>query len=140
MAYVRIRKEGRRRGAAAVEAAIVMPILLLITFGAIKYGWLFMRAQQITNAARYGARMAILPGAESNNIKIIITNLLDTADITVNSDEIAIKPGDLSIASGGAPINVQITIPTDRVDILDISWFPVPENISASVTMAKEGQ
>ena len=44
-----------------VEAAIVFPILLMLTLGAIEYGWLFLNAQQVTNAARQGARIAILP-------------------------------------------------------------------------------
>ena len=35
------------------EAALVLPILLLVTFGAIRYGWFFLKAQQITNAAIY---------------------------------------------------------------------------------------
>ena len=69
MAIVRKRKANRRRGAAAVEAALVMPIMLLVTLGAIKYGWLFLRAQQVTTAARYGARVAVRADAGESDVR-----------------------------------------------------------------------
>ena len=137
MVIVRKRKERRSRGAAAVEAALVMPILLLVTFGAIKYGWLFLKAQQITNAARYGARMASLPDVEDETVEQSIIDLLDKANITVAADEIEITPVAVSLSERPA-VNVQITIPGARVDILDVPLFPDVGNIVASVTMANE--
>lgn len=135
MVIVRKRKENRSRGAAAAEMALVLPILLLVTFGAIKYGWLFLKAQQITNAARYGARMASLPNVEDDKVEDSVVELLDKANITVNKDEIEITPVDIS---GSPAVNVKITIPGARVDILDISLFPKVGDIGASVTMAEE--
>lgn len=138
MVIVRKRKESRSRGAAAAEAALVMPLLLLVTFGAIKYGWLFLKAQQITNAARHGARMIVLPDMEIDEVRTSVINLLAQANITVNAGEIAITPVDPSLL-GKPAFNVSITIPSERVDILDISLFPDVGDIGASVTMAQEG-
>ena len=137
MVIVRKRKGKRSRGTAVVEAALVMPILLLVTFGAIKYGWLFLKAQQITNAARYGARMAALPDVEDDAVKTSIIELLDKANIIVNVDEITIEPVVLPLDARLA-VNVHISIPSDRVDILDVSLLPKVGNIGASVTMAEE--
>lgn len=137
MFIVRTRKENRCRGAAAVEAALVLPIILLVSLGAIKYGWLFLKAQQITNAARYGARMASLPDVEDDQVKTSIINLLDLANIIVNVDEIAITPVVLSLPVRPA-VKVQIAIPGVRVDILDVPLFPDVGYIGASVTMAEE--
>ena len=54
-------KRGRReRGAAAVEMAIVLPLLLFIIAGMIDLGRLFYVQTMVTNAAREGARMASL--------------------------------------------------------------------------------
>lgn len=134
---VRILKKNSR-GAATVEMAIVLPLLLMLTMGGIKYGWLFLKAQQITNAARYGARMAILPDVDIDQVKTSVTNLLAAADITVNNDEITVTPGDLN-QPGGTSVSVQITIPGERLDILKAPYCPTPGNMGASVTMAKEG-
>ena len=53
----------KRRGAAAVEFAVVAPIFLLLVFGMIEYGRMVMVQQVLTNASREGARCAVLDGA-----------------------------------------------------------------------------
>ncbi|KRB77271.1 hypothetical protein ASE01_11075 [Nocardioides sp. Root190] len=47
-----------RRGAAAVEFALIMPILLLLVFGIISYGYMLSFRQAISQAAAEGARAA----------------------------------------------------------------------------------
>ncbi len=47
-----------RRGSAAVEAALVLPLVILFLFGILEYGRYVMMLQVLTNAAREGARYA----------------------------------------------------------------------------------
>jgi Flp pilus assembly protein TadG len=49
------------RGAVLVEAAIALPLLLLVVMGIVDFGRLFQRYEVLTNAAREGARIAVLP-------------------------------------------------------------------------------
>ena len=49
-------------GAELVEMAIVTPILLLLVFGIVDFGFMFQRYVVLTNAAVEGARVATLPG------------------------------------------------------------------------------
>ena len=50
------------RGAAAVELAIVLPLLFLVIAGIVDFGRFFFTEIQTTNAAREGARIAaVLP-------------------------------------------------------------------------------
>ena len=51
-----------QRGNALVEFALVLPLLLLIFAGIVDFGFLFQRYEVITNAAREGARIGVLPG------------------------------------------------------------------------------
>jgi Flp pilus assembly protein TadG len=57
----------RDRGAAAVEFALVLPLLLLIVFGIIDFGRALNAQITLTQAAREGARLAALgqPGVVS---------------------------------------------------------------------------
>ena len=57
----RLPARGRwRRAAAAVEMAVVTPLLLAVLFGIIEFGWLFTVQHTLVNAAREGARTGVL--------------------------------------------------------------------------------
>jgi Flp pilus assembly protein TadG len=49
-----------QRGVAAVEFALVLPLLLVILFGIIDFGLMLYDKAMITNAAREGARAGIV--------------------------------------------------------------------------------
>lgn len=49
-----------QKGVAAVELALILPILLLIIFGIIEFGLLMYNKQVLTNASREGARAGIV--------------------------------------------------------------------------------
>jgi hypothetical protein len=65
-----MRKTNQRRGGVLVEAALVLPICFTIFLGLIEYGRLAMVRQLVDNAAREGARLAV-----------VSTNSLTTQDI-----------------------------------------------------------
>ena len=52
----------RERGAALVEFAFALPLLLVVLAGIVDFGFVFQRYEVVTNAAREGARLASLPG------------------------------------------------------------------------------
>ena len=51
----------RERGQAMVEAAIAIPLLLVLMVGIFEVGRAYQTWQVVTNAAREGARMAVTP-------------------------------------------------------------------------------
>src|SRR6476661_5247790 len=56
----RLNRRRSERGAAAVEFALVMPILFLLLFGIIDYGLLFFDSIGLRQGAREGARQAVV--------------------------------------------------------------------------------
>lgn len=126
-----------RAGTTTVEAAIVLPLLLLVTFGALKYGWLFLKSQQITNATRQAARLAIRPGPRAGQVTTDITTQMDVANISGYT--VTLTPGDANPAVG-SQVTVTISVPIGNVDILPLPGFiPAPTSLGATVTMSKEG-
>jgi len=125
-----------------VEAAIVFPLLLMLTLGAIEYGWLFLNAQQVTNAARQGARIATLPYETAEaDARLTIDSMLTAARLnddgpTVSVTRVAI-PGD---PEGRMGVTVTISVPTTNLLIVNAPLlFPTPGTLKATITMAREG-
>jgi len=120
------------RGATLVEMAVVFPLLLMVTLGAIKYGWLFLNAQQMTNAARQAARMAILPDADVDEVRAAISIFLANAGIHT----FTVDPPLTTVA--GPIVTVGIRVDPNTVDLIP-GYLPNPATLYVRVTMAKEG-
>ncbi|GGO70169.1 TadE/TadG family type IV pilus assembly protein [Nocardioides deserti] len=56
-------RRGKEGGAAAVEFALVLPLLLLLVFGIIQYGLYFWALQGGADAARHAARVSAVGGS-----------------------------------------------------------------------------
>lgn len=50
-----------QRGAALLETAITLPLILLVSVSIFEFGRAYQVQQVLTNAAREGARIAVLP-------------------------------------------------------------------------------
>ena len=70
------------RGAELVEFAFVFPTLLLVMLGIIDFGFLFQRYEVVTNAAREGARVAILPGYGDADVRRVSISIWPPAGLT----------------------------------------------------------
>jgi len=99
----------RERGAAAVEFALIAPLLVLLVLGSIEFGWFFFTQANVANAAREGAReMAI-----SNNVSTARTTSVNAAQPTpVKMSNVAILP---SSCSPGTNAKVTITVVYDAL-------------------------
>ena len=64
------------RGQALVEAALITPVVLLIMVGIFEVGRAYQTWQVLTNAAREGARAAVVPGATVPTVQGIVKKYL----------------------------------------------------------------
>lgn len=71
------RRSWARRAAAAVEMAVVSPLLFAMLFGIIEYGWVMTVRQTLTAAAREGARTAAMPGSTDDAIRARVNEVLE---------------------------------------------------------------
>jgi Flp pilus assembly protein TadG len=56
----RIWRRRGRRGQALVEFALILPLLMLVLFGIVEFGRAWNAKQVLTDAAREGARLAVV--------------------------------------------------------------------------------
>jgi Flp pilus assembly protein TadG len=68
------------RGAVAVEFAIILPILLLLTFGIIDFGHAWYMRHMMSDASREGARYATRYKTDATGHRILPKSLSPTAD------------------------------------------------------------
>ena len=76
--------EPRDRGAVAVEFALLLPVLLLIIFGAIDFGRAINDEITLTQAARVGARLAAVGTATSSVTSRAQSAAVGLSPVTVN--------------------------------------------------------
>lgn len=142
---VRKRTMKGRRGLATVEFALVIWLLLFLSLGAIRYGHLFLKAQQITNAARNGARTAILEDATNERVWNTVNNLMAAAGMGDSGFTMTTDPANVQDADVNEPVTVRITVSCENISILHVPLFTNIEpgngtwDLGARVTMAKEG-
>ncbi len=126
----------KRRGAAAVEFAVVAPVFLLLVFGMIEYGRMVMVQQVITNASREGARVGVLDGSSNQDVLDIVDQYLTSGSIS--GATITVTPTNPEDAEFGDPVTVTVDIPFSQV-----SWLPSPmylggKTLSATTVMRRE--
>ena len=97
-ALTRFRKLGDERGSQIIEAALVLPLLLLMVLGILDFGLLFWRFESVTNAAREGARVAILPGYSTTDVENRVEQYLDDAGLS----------GTTAVTTVVAPVGVDV--------------------------------
>lgn len=78
------------RGAALLETAITLPLIMLVAVGIFEFGRAYQTWQVLTNAAREGARVAVINGTSETQIKDAVINYADVGGITVTAGQISV--------------------------------------------------
>ncbi len=126
-------------GVVTVELALTVPILLLLTFGLIEYGWMFLKSQELTNAVRRGTRVAVRADATTSDVVATIDEMMNAADLGGSGYQVTITPSDVSSAVSGDVVTVEISVPYENITLANTPIIPTPSTLQASTSMAKEG-
>ena|GEM_PF-1328534 len=106
------------RGAAAVEMALVMPLLILMIMGIIDFGRIFNGEIQLSQAAREGARVAALGFSEPNVVartRAALNNPAFQGGTAAISVAVVDASGNAATRSAGVTVNVCVT--SDSLDV-----------------------
>jgi Flp pilus assembly protein TadG len=71
-----------QRGAALIETAITIPLVLLVSVSIFEFGRAYQTWQVLTNAAREGARVAVLEAYTDADVTTTVRNYLTSGRLT----------------------------------------------------------
>ena len=126
-----------RRGSESIEAAIAVPLLLLVIFAACEYGWLVLKTTQINSAARLGAREASLEGASAATVQAKVQAAL--ADQGIVGAQVQLLPGAPEDLDAGTAITVSIEARYAPNQLLGLArLMPSPETMKGRAAMVLE--
>lgn len=111
-----------RRGSAAVEFAILAPVLLALVAGGVFYSRWFTVAAQTQNLASDGARAAVA-GIDDNERTTIVTNLMTGAIVRVPLEKGATRTW--SATRNGDLYSVSVTTTLPDYDLSRL--IPMPD-------------
>lgn len=142
----------QRRGAAAVECALVAPILILAVVGAIEVGRFVNVSQTVNDASREGARQASrdsttqvseIESAVLSYISDAYPNVSESAldsalTVTVrDSSGTEIAGGDLTTIPSGDPLTIDVVFQYDAVRWLEC-FSALGIGLETETTMRRE--
>jgi len=122
-----------RKGAAIIELAICLPILVLISLATIEACAMIYLKQTLTIAAFEGARIGMLPGSASLNVEAQSTLVL--TDHGVTGFGISMFPANPAALTKGSYFRVNVTAPCAPNSLIG-GWFYAGKTFSESVELA----
>jgi Flp pilus assembly protein TadG len=94
-------KQKKERGAALIEAAVTIPIILLITVAVFDLGKAYQTWQVLTNAAREGARVSVIASKTDDQVRQVVEQYVEAGRLPVDSTHALTINLERSIEFGG---------------------------------------
>jgi Flp pilus assembly protein TadG len=136
------------RGAAMIEMALTLPLLLLLSVSVFEFGRAFQTWQVLTNATREGARVASLPGTSDADVSTRVQEYLEAGQLPSASFSSILIARDVMISIGGvdkSASQVTVSYPFEFMVLQPVAGLVVPGTdvgepitLSVSATMRNE--
>jgi Flp pilus assembly protein TadG len=138
------------RGQALLETAITMPLILIVSVAIFEFGRAYQTWEVLTNAAREGARVAVLPGTSVSDVQSRVVSYMttgqlahpDTATIDVDKNRtisIGATTASASQVTVNYPFEFIVLQPVARL-VVSGSTMGAPITMSVSAEMRNEAQ
>lgn len=136
-------KRQRIRGMAMVELMIILPLLLLLLFAITEFGVMFGRWQNLSNAAREGARTAVV-FRTTCTASTVETEVRDTVKSYASSLGMTVLDSDIIVTGACAGANTNSIVTVTHAYSFSVLANLAPSlsstiNLVGSSTMRNEG-
>jgi Flp pilus assembly protein TadG len=145
IARVKARAFGER-GAELIEFAFILPLLAFLIAGIMDFGFLFQRYAVVTNAAREGARVGVLPDYSVTHVQQRVATYFTASGLPAPTTPASVTYGTVEVSPGGpqmSVVTVNIQYPHEFLFLGPIAGLLgggayANINLTASSTMRRE--
>ena len=127
--------KSNRRGVAAAELAVCLPIVVLMVIATIEACSALFLKQSLTIAAYEGVRTAIEEGATASNVQAACSQIL--TDRKIKSATVTLKPSNPATLNPGQFIDVTVTAPCGPNSLVPAAFYR-GRSLSATASMMIE--
>lgn len=124
----------RRRGAAAVEMAVVMPVLFTLVFGIIEFGWMLAVQNTLVHAAREGTRVGALVGHDASDMAARVVEMLTPMGL-----QDKVSKNYIEATNDDPTVGVELSVRRSQISLLGNFFGFADGTMRASAYMRKEG-
>lgn len=131
-------RRARESGAAAVEFALILPVLLSVVFGILEYGWIFYQQFNLASAVRNGLRQGVTISQAASPDPRATASQKAIADLQT----MGIAPANVTVTAvyaGSAPTKTMTLTAQMNYQKL-IGFVPTPTRLRYAMTMMLELQ
>ena len=141
---LRVLRGGSERGQSLIETALTLPLLLLVSVSIFEFGRAYQMTQVLTNAAREGARVAVLPGSTSDQVKSRVVAYLTAGQVPKASTASVVLAPNVPISFGtGTASGSKVTVnyPFSFMVLNPVARLVVPgSSLGAPITMSASAE
>lgn len=125
-----------QKGAALLETAITLPLVLLVCVGIFEFGRAYQTWQVLTNAAREGARAAIIIGTTDADVTLRARNYMQGGGLPNYATATVTITHNLALTGSDTATQVQINYPFKFIVLNPVVRLIVPSSTTgAPITM-----
>jgi Flp pilus assembly protein TadG len=117
----RIGRKRNRRGVAAAELAVCLPVVVMLVVATIEACSALFLKQSLTVAAYEGVRTALEEGATTKNIQTACDQIL--ADRKIQGAKVTIKPSNIDSLEPGDFIDVTVSAPCAPNSVVPTTFY-----------------
>ena len=130
-----IRPRPARRGTAATELAVCLPILLVLIIGTIEACSMVYLKQSLSVAAYEGVRVSVSPKGDTAAVVTAVNRILTARN--VNSPTITVSPADFATQPAETWVSVRVSAPANANSIISGLFYDAIV-VDGQGTMMKE--
>jgi len=131
-----------RRGAAAAELAIILPLLVTIVLGCVDFGRFAYNYIAVTNATRAGAAYAMMNNYTASTYSTWVSNVTAAAQAEMTG-QVGYNPANMTVAAPVVTVEstglqrVQLTVSYPFQTVVDWRWpnLGIPHSMTIQRTV-----